>query len=209
MVIEYLSDGTRQNIPWVRYTGGAKGSAEFAIQEWKPEDAGKLERRVMDCLDCHNRPSHSFEMPEPSLDKALAAAKISSTLPFVKREGARILKASYASSAEAARKIPAALEQFYQKERPDVYGSRREEVRRVAQALAAIYTRNVFPEMKINWGTYPNNIGHTNFPGCFRCHDDLHAGKDGKSIPQDCNSCHQMLAMEEAKPEILNTLSIE
>ncbi|MBI3694888.1 MAG: cytochrome C, partial [Acidobacteria bacterium] len=164
---------------------------------------------TMDCLDCHNRPSHSFEMPEPALDKALAAGKISPALPFVKREGARILKASYTSSAEGARRIPAEIEQFYQKERPDLYPSRREEIQKAGLTLAGIYTRNVFPEMKINWGTYPNNIGHTNFPGCFRCHDDLHASKDGKTVPQDCNGCHHMLAMDEAKPEILSKLAIE
>ena len=63
--------------------------------------------------------------------------------------------------------------------------------------------------MKINWGTYPNNIGHTYFPGCFRCHDEQHANPAGKAITQDCNACHQLLAAEEAKPEILSKLGVE
>ena len=78
-----------------------------------------------------------------------------------------------------------------------------------SRGLVAVYERNVFPEMKVTWGTYPNNIGHTDFPGCFRCHDDMHSSADGKTIPQDCDTCHQLLAMEEEQPEILTTLGIE
>ncbi len=209
VVIEYLSDHSRQTIPWVRYTDGAARSAEFTAKDWNPREKGKLERRTMDCLDCHSRPSHAFEMPETALDKALAASQIPASLPFVRREGARILKAAYASSAEAARGIPAALDEFYRKERPAVYGSRREDLQKAGRALVAIFNRNVFPEMKITWGTYPNNIGHTDFPGCFRCHDDQHASKEGKTVPQDCSACHQLVAMDEAKPEILGKLGIE
>ncbi len=74
--------------------------------------------------------------------------------------------------------------------------------------MLAIYNRNVFPDLKVTWGTYPNNLGHTDFPGCFRCHDGSHTAANGKTISQDCNVCHEPLAMEETKPAILKTLGI-
>jgi hypothetical protein len=48
----------------------------------------------------------------------------------------------------------------------------------------------VFPLMRVTWGTYPNQLGHIDTPGCFRCHDDSHKTKDGKAISQDCELCH-------------------
>ena len=203
VVIEYASDRSRQNIPWVRYGDSDGRSTEFAIKEWQPEQLGKLERRVMDCVDCHNRPTHTFDLPEPALDKALAAGRISSSLPMIRKEGARILK-----GVEVAAGIPAAVERVYREQYPAVYQEREKEIKQAAQALVDIFNRNVFPEMKVTWGSYPNNIGHTYFPGCFRCHDGSHASASGKTISQDCNSCHQLLAMEEAAPKIITELGI-
>jgi cytochrome c2 len=74
--------------------------------------------------------------------------------------------------------------------------------------VLAVYNRNAFPEMKVAWGAYPNNIGHSDFPGCFRCHDGNHSAKDGRSVTQDCNACHNLLAMDEAKPKVLEDLGI-
>ena len=201
VVIQYASDPARQNIPWVRYTDGQGRSTEFAVKDFKPEDKSKLEHRVMDCLDCHNRPSHAFELPEQAVDRALANGRLPVTLPAIKKQAVSILKTEYRSTAAAEKGIPAALAQ--------AYPHHAQEVQKATRALLDIYNRNVFPEMKVNWGTYPNNIGHTNFPGCFRCHDDQHASAAGKSITQDCNTCHQLLAAEEAKPEILSRLGVE
>ncbi len=206
VMIEYGSDSKRQNIPWVRYTDRNGRGTEYAVKDLQPDQLGKLERRIMDCVDCHNRPTHAFDLPEPALDKALAAGRIPASLAMIRKEGARILKAAYASSAEAQAAIPAALEQFYSQQYPEVFRDRRAEVDKAGRTLVEIYNRNVFPQMKITWGTYPNNIGHTYFPGCFRCHDETHASPSGKTITQDCNACHQLLAMEEAAPKILTEL---
>jgi hypothetical protein len=100
------------------------------------------------------------------------------------------------------------LSAFYQQNYPEIYARRAPDIRKAGQAILAIYNRNVFPDLKVTWGTYPNNLGHTDFPGCFRCHDGTHASTDGRSITQDCNACHQPLAVEEAPPEILSTLGI-
>jgi hypothetical protein len=200
VVIEYASDPSRQNIPWVRYTDAGGRATEYAVQDWKPEKMASLERRVMDCLDCHNRPSHAFELPEQAVDRAMSAGRLPLTLPAIKKVGLEVLKAEYPTGSEAAKAIPAALAKAY---------PGRSEVQQASQALVEIYNRNVFPEMKIAWGSYPSNIGHTAFPGCFRCHDEQHASSAGKTISQDCNSCHQLLAVEEAKPEVLARLGLE
>ena len=142
------------------------------------------------------------------MDKALAAGNISVSLPYIKKEGVELLKASYATNEEANSKLPAALANFYQQKYPDVYAQRTQDINQAGQAVLAIYNRNVFPDLKVTWGTYPNNLGHTDFPGCFRCHDGSHTTGDGKTITQDCNACHEPLAMDEASPEILKTLGI-
>src|SRR5215469_5847602 len=162
----------------------------------------------MQCVDCHNRPTHTFELPERAMDRALAFGSISATLPFVKKKSVELLKQNYASREEAAAKLPAALEEFYRQNYPDLYLSKSQEIHQASQAVLAIYNQNVFPELKVSWGTYPNNLGHMDFPGCFRCHDGAHTTADGKTIPQDCSTCHQLLATDEAQPEILKTLGI-
>ncbi len=200
------SDEGRQTIPWIEYGNGSKKTLYLAPGA-KPEP-GNMTVREMDCMDCHNRPSHSYELPERAVDNAMAAGEISAALPFVKKKGVEIIKQDFPSRAEAAARIPAALEAFYRETYPAVYAAQTSEVRHAARALLMIYTRNVFPEMKVNWGTYPNNIGHTDFPGCFRCHDDAHAATGGQKVTQDCNACHNLLAMEEANPKILTDLGI-
>ena len=141
--------------------------------------------------------------------RAPAAGAISAELPFAKKKSMEILKAPSATRAEAAARIPAAFEKFYRETYPEIYGAKRAEVERSAAAVLAIFNRNIFPEMKVTWGAYPNNIGHNDFPGCFRCHDDQHASAAGVKVTQDCNACHNLLAMEEASPKILSDLGIE
>jgi hypothetical protein len=159
-------------------------------------------------VDCHNRPTHAFELPERAMNKALAEGVIPATLPFIKKKGVELLKASYSSSQEAAAKLPAGLVDFYQQRYPDVYKQRAGDIGAASKAVLAIYNRNVFPDLKVTWGTYPNNLGHTDSPGCFRCHDGAHAAEDGSTIGQDCSVCHEPLAMDEASPEILKTLGL-
>ena len=207
--IEYASDPSRQTIPWVRYTDAAGQSTEYVTEEWKPGQEAGHERRIMDCIDCHNRPTHSFESAERAVDSALADGRIDPTLPFVKQQGLEILGVDYPSKADAQTAIPAALEEFYRTRHPRILAGRSEAVRQAGQGLLSIYQRNIFPEMNVTWGTYHDNIGHTEFPGCFRCHDDLHTSTDGeKVITQDCGSCHELLALEKSDPEILTALGV-
>jgi hypothetical protein len=136
------------------------------------------------------------------------AGQIPPSLPFAKKRAVEILKAGYGTREEAAQKIPAAFASYYRDNYPAIWAQRRAEVTSAARQVLALYDRNIFPEMKVAWGTYPNNIGHTDFPGCFRCHDGNHAAKDGRSVTQDCNACHNLLAMDEANPKVLTDLGI-
>jgi hypothetical protein len=207
VLIRYAhADEARQNIPWVEYNGPG-GKTVYATTAAKP-DGGGLPIREMDCVDCHNRPTHAYELPERGVDRAMNAGQISPSLPFAKKRAVEIIKASYATREEAAQKIPAAFESYYRDNYPAIWAQRRAEVTSAAEQVLAVYDRNIFPQMKVTWGTYPNNIGHTDYPGCFRCHDGNHAAKDGRSITQDCNACHNLLAMDEANPKVLTDLGV-
>jgi NapC/NirT cytochrome c family, N-terminal region len=202
------TDPVRQTIPWVEYRN-ASGQVRTFVNSDMPQDSIKaLPRYEMQCVDCHNRPTHAFDLPERAMDKALALGDVPVTLPFIKKKGVELLKADYRTSQDAAARLPDALVSFYQKSYLELYGRRTQDIRQAGQAVLAIYNRNVFPDLKVTWGSYPNNLGHTDFPGCFRCHDGSHTATDGNAITQDCSSCHEPLATDEASPEILKTLGI-
>ena len=204
------ADAARQTIPRVEYRNTNTGDVRtFVSPETQADSAEKaLPEFDMECVDCHNRPTHTFDLPERAMDKALSLGDIPVNLPYIKKKSVELLKTNYATSAEAAAKLPTSLVDFYRQNYPDLYAARSQDIYQAGQAVLAIYNRNVFPDLKVTWGTYPNNLGHTDFPGCFRCHDGSHTTGDGKTITQDCNSCHEPLAIEEASPEILKTLGI-
>lgn len=208
VVIRYgHQDRQRQKIPWVEYDDGKGRVTRYLEGGAQPGIENSLNIRVMDCMDCHNRPSHAYELPERAIDHALSTGEIPATLPFVKKVSLELVRKEYASHEEATQVILAGFEKFYREQQPEAFQQRRQDVEKAAHAVAAIYARNVFPAMNVKWGTYPNNIGHTDFPGCFRCHDDNHAAGERK-ITQDCNACHQLLAMDEPNPKILSELGL-
>jgi NapC/NirT cytochrome c family protein len=203
------ADRARQSIPWVEYRNTATGAVDtYVSSDSSPDQVRTLPKYEMQCVDCHNRPSHTFDLPDRAMDRALALGDIAVTLPFIKKKSVELLKANYATSEEAADKLPRALVNFYQQNYSKVYTERSQDINQAAQAVLAIYNSNVFPDLKVSWGTYPNNLGHTDFPGCFRCHDGSHTAEGDKTITQDCSSCHEPLATDEASPEILKTLGI-
>ena len=153
----------------------------YAAPDAKPDGAG-LTMREMDCMDCHNRPTHTFELPERALDSAMSAGLISPALPFAKKKARRDPEGQLRHSrGSRAARFPRRSQSFYQTAtRPSGRSGSAEVDGSAAGQVLAIYDRNIFPDMKVTWGTYPNNIGHTDFPGCFRCHDGSHAAKDGR-----------------------------
>ncbi len=201
---------TRQTIPWIEYKDSARNvNRVYLANDSKLEEVEKLQRFEMQCVDCHNRPTHTFELPEKAINRALIRGEIPTTLPFAKKKAVEVLKAEYASSDDAAQKIPAAIKSYYQQSHPGVYPSRVADVEAAANAILAIYNRNVFPDLKVTWGTYVNNLGHTDYPGCFRCHDEAHTSSDKTTITQDCSVCHQLIAASEASPDILKSLGLD
>ena len=202
------SDRARQTIPFVRYEKDGKTVAEYAAKGAKQDDKSNMPTRLMDCVDCHNRPTHTFELPERGVDRILNEHQNYASLPFLKKKAVEILRADYGSREEALDRIPTAIETYYRQQHADVYAARAGEIRAAAAAVKSVYDRNVFPNMKVMWGTYINNIGHTDFPGCFRCHDDEHTAAGDRKITQDCSTCHELLAMDEASPKILTDLGL-
>jgi hypothetical protein len=210
--ISYVAtDDKRQVIPVVEAVDASGQKHTYVSTEIKAsaDDLARGERRTMDCMDCHNRPSHTFELPERALDRALAQGRISTALPFIKKKGIELLRAEYPDRETAQRRIASDLPAFYQKEHPEAYRAHRAQVEAAIGELSGIYLRNVFPNMKVGWGTYPNNVGHDDFLGCFRCHDDSHKRADGQAITQDCAACHTILAQDESNPKVLSDLGLK
>ena len=204
------SDPARQTIPLVEYKNSATNEARtYTAEGVKPEDAAKLVQHDMQCVDCHNRPTHTFQLPERAVNRAMALGKIPVSLPFIRKKAVEILKAEYTSSEDAVVKIPAAVRDYYRLSHQAISQSQAANIDTAAAAILNIYNENVFPDLKVTWGTYQNNLGHTDFPGCFRCHDDSHASSDKKTITQDCSACHEMVATSEVSPEVLKTLGLD
>ncbi len=207
--IEYVAtDKSRTTIPWAEKQNADGSETVFTTL---PAGSGipQGERRVMDCIDCHNRAAHPFVTAEDALNQAMSDGPISPELPWIHKEGMVLLQAAYASQDEARVKIPLELEAFYRTQHPEVLAAKANLVKRAADGLVTIYSQNVFPSMKMTWGTHPNHIGHMSYPGCFRCHDGNHTAKDGTTIPQDCSTCHNLLAVDESKPKVLSDLGIQ
>ena len=211
--VQYIAtDRQRQVLPRVTYVDDNGKRIEFTSTDSKPTpqqlEAG--ESREMDCIDCHNRPSHTFQIPERALDQAMSDGLISPDLPFIKKKATEALKGNYSDREDAARRMASNLSGFYRTAYPDVYRDKRPAIDAAIQEVQDIYRRNVFPAMNVSWGTYPNNLGHTDFPGCFRCHDGNHSTADGsRTISNDCDSCHSLLAVEEANPKVLGDLGMK
>ncbi|SPE54509.1 Cytochrome c family protein [Verrucomicrobia bacterium] len=185
--IEYLAtDEERQKIPWVRLTDPQGVVTVFRSPHFTNEVNLSSVRR-MDCMDCHNRPAHTYQTPDDAVSLAMSLGQLDRSLPYVKTNALYVLTQRYTNETQALEGIATTLAQRYPSA-PSVH-----------QAIAIvqqIYTNNFFPEMKASWQNYPNNIGHKDWPGCFRCHDGSHKAEDGiRTIKaNDCNACHTILA---------------
>ena len=206
--IEYIStDEQNQTIPWVRKISADGSITEFNASSKTPPPNAKW--HTMDCIDCHNRAAHSFYTPAQALNKDMVAGTPSASLPFVHKQGLALIQATYSSQSDADAKIISGLETFYRAQYPQVWNGQRALVDQAAKTLATIYDQNVFPFMKITWGTHPNNLGHNAYPGCFRCHDGSHTSKSGVTITNDCTVCHNLVAMDEANPKAITALGMQ
>jgi hypothetical protein len=201
--IRYLSDEKRETIYDVEMTAKDGTKKVFKAKDEAP--AGSV-WRTMDCVDCHNRPTHIYRMPANEVDVAMNQGAIDKTLPYIKREGLRAVQVEYPSHEAARAGIARDIADFYAKNYPD---APKAAVEQAGKALGDIYAWNVFPAMKVTWGTYPNHIGHKDSPGCMRCHDRKHKTEDGEKISKDCDTCHTVLAEDDPDPAILRQIAGE
>jgi hypothetical protein len=190
--IDYVAtDEQRQTIPYVRLRREDGSVVEFFAEGVTAAPAGDVRR--MDCLDCHSRPTHDFgRSADRSLNEAIASGAVPASVPFVKREALKVLSASHATQAEGLDRIAVDLTAFYRQQVPSAAGAQLDAIARAIAGTQALYRRSVFPSMQVTFGVHPDNRGHTEFTGCFRCHDDGHKARDGRVIKMDCDTCHEV-----------------
>jgi len=192
----YATDESRQTIPWMRVVDAEGNVTEYADVDFQPPEnfPRPEDLRLMDCMDCHNRTGHPLLTPEQAVDDALKRGLISPDIPYIRKEAVALLITPYASTEEALQAIEG-LEKRYAEQYAPAYGAFREEIRQAIQVLKDIYQRNFFPEQGVNWQTHPDNMGHLNWPGCFRCHDGRHVSPEGQVVRIECNLCHSIPAV--------------
>ena len=196
-VVEYIPvDDKRQEIPWFRVTH-SDGSVEVFSDPsatYPDPEAEETEVRTMDCVDCHNRPSHSFEPPAVAVNLALSKGELSGDLPFIRAIGVDLLNAEYETLDEALAEIPAGLRDYYASEYPTEAATMQAEIEKAIEVLLGIYEGNFFPEMQTDYRARENNLSHFVNDGCFRCHGGDQVNEVGEALEADCDSCHQIIA---------------
>ncbi len=197
--VEFIArDPRRQDIPWVRVTDENGEITEYnnSDEPLTNEEKATLTIREVECLDCHSRPAHQFAKPMDAINDAILAGNISRELPYIKFQGVKLLDTRYETNKEALKGISYGLAEYYTEEYPEVLTEQSKEFEQAVLTLQGIYDRTIFPEMKASWAAHPDNIGHRDYPGCFRCHNDLMESDDGDTIFTDCTKCHAILAQD-------------
>ncbi len=198
--ITYVAaDSQKQVIPWVRsedYQGNVVDyfSIDSPLSE---EEIARAKKFRMDCMDCHNRPTHVFYPPDESMNLWLKLGRIDRDLPYIKSTAVEALTYNYTSTGSALDSVDTMIREFYESEYPDLVETRSHAIDNAIQETQKIYRRNFFPTMNLSWKRYPNDVGHMYDPGCYRCHDGYHVSPDGKVLSRECNACHTILAQGE------------
>jgi len=198
--VKYIAtDEKRMNIPYISVKR-EDGTLDEFVSTDKPltkEDVAKHEKRLMDCIDCHNRPAHAYNPPSEEMDHSFAANKLDPSLPFLKKLGGELLEKPYKSNEEAIKAIDKGIQEYYKTNFPELVKTKAASITQASEEIQRIYSRNYFPEMKVVWSAYPSNMGHFYFPGCFRCHDGKHKSAKGVIISKDCNLCHSVISQKQ------------
>lgn len=192
--VEYQPlDKKRTRIGRIKVTMAGGITEEYAVNDdGTAGDRG--EWRVMDCIDCHNRPTHVYDRLVERVDFGLLSKKIDPAIPGIREDSITVLEREYPSREAAREQISETLLKLQAKRHGNDFVAENEAI--LVQAvgfLLATYLNNVWPEMKVSWGTYKSHLGHQDADdgyGCFRCHDDEHQTGFGKILPRDCDLCH-------------------
>ena len=194
--VKYVAtDPQRQEITWVRWTDPTTGKVTVYRSDGRPvsDPPPEGEMRDMDCMDCHNRPTHVVRSPQRAVNLALEARRMDRTVPFIKRQAVLALTQADQRTGNSDEAIRRSLTDYYQSQLLEVWEAKQEGINQAIETVQALYRQNFFPHMKVNWRTYPNNAGHKIFPGCFRCHDGKHVDAKGQPLSHACKTCHDFL----------------
>lgn len=198
--VEFVArDTQKQDIAWVRVTN-AEGEVNEYNHDSKPLSDGERETlpvHQVDCLDCHNRPAHPFESPMRAINQAMVDQRIDPSIPGIKRVGVKALAQKYDSTEAALTGIEQLVLEHYEEEQAGYLGDNKDKVRAAVAEIQAIFSRTQFPEMRARWSAYPDNRGHREFPGCFRCHNQDMVDATGAAVFSDCTRCHVILTQIE------------
>ncbi len=191
-------DRERQIIPWVKSRSMDGKETIYRSSEIQVSDDSlkKAFTRRMDCIDCHNRPTHIYHPPARSVDNVLAAGWIDPNLPSIKSIAVKALENPYTTKQGGLDTIRIFMEDFYKQTYPDIATKESVKIDSAIVQVQRLYSRNYFPEMQVSWKRFPDNLGHLYYKGCFRCHDGKHVSDDGKVLSRDCNTCHTILAQQ-------------
>jgi mono/diheme cytochrome c family protein len=201
----YTTDSLSQNIPFIRVFNDDGTTTEYVdvTANFDPSTIKESDLKVMDCNTCHNRVTHDFRPPAESVDSAMGVGLISPTIPEIRKKGVEVLSASYASQSLAMTGI-SDLIPFYQDNYGDFYTANTGLISSAIKALQDIYNQTVFIDQKVDWTTHPNNLGHINSPGCFRCHDGKHLDTQQQAIRLECNLCHSIPVVASSQDFVTN-----
>ncbi|MFH1680747.1 MAG: NapC/NirT family cytochrome c [Candidatus Eisenbacteria bacterium] len=202
------TDKKREEIVWVEVErpNGERTVYTKGGEEIPDSVLARGEERLLDCVDCHNRPTHVYDSPGGGLDRAFTAGKLDAALPGLKSVGLDLLTRGYESKEAALAEIPAELERYYREYHSEMFEKHGASVRAAGEEIRRLYASNVFPSMNIAWNTYPSHLGHEENRGCFRCHSGEHLSAEGEEIDSSCETCHSILAIEEEDPAVLHML---
>ncbi|MFZ0391340.1 MAG: NapC/NirT family cytochrome c [Calditrichia bacterium] len=195
--VEYAAtDDQREEIAWVRYTNLQTGEVKVFEDEYNTLEEGQLdtmEVRTMDCIDCHNRPSHLYRPPSQFLNSAMVGNQIPPDLPEIKSVAVELCDREYASMDSALEVIRQEITTYYQDNYEDLVSEQPEKLEQAIVGVQNAFSTNIFPNMNVRWSEYPNHIGHMEYRGCFRCHNNTHQSSDGETISMECNLCHTII----------------
>ena len=200
--ITYIAaDEKHQVIPYVRVKDVDGRVTEYFAKDstLSKEQIEKTPKRRMDCVDCHNRPTHIYMPPDQAVDQALLGRRLDASVPFLKQTSVAVLTNSYKTTDEAMQGIATEIHKFYSSKYPDLEKTKQREIQSAIGELQRIYRSTTFPEMRVDWKTHTNNVGHFYFLGCFRCHDGQHVSPDGRVVRNACDTCHTVLSQQEGE----------
>jgi hypothetical protein len=204
-VIYASEKGERKDILWIRFERNGQPPVEYRFTGSSLSDAqiAAIPKRTMDCVDCHNRPTHIYRTADEELETMFARFPELQKVPYLKKSASEVMAQHFNDEAIRNGRVKGSLLAWYgahPEEKPEL-----RLLNLAADKVQEIYGDNVWPGMNIAWGTYPNHIGHTTVsPGCLRCHGNNHVTKQGKAVRADCRLCHTILALKEEKPPLFD-----